>query len=678
MGKGSVLYDAASQRYLINLAVMAKYDSNALGHKLRWRRSFEFASSILFHATNGQMQFGEIYFIDAGTPTSDEDILLENLSGDSLTTAITPDPFCGQIFLKLHVMNEPLVTIHEIGHYVITLGDEYWGAIRVCQNDPATHQCIMEFGRNFGLQLDNCGEVAELQPPDVVGQFCFGDHPHVPIPLPTPNRQEYRHRQSCWETLHKLYPMVALPTGTPIANTLQPIQWIELPTVSRYAISIPTDPIFVAFPVEQAIKNAVKEWVNQIASTDNQLALFLGSLGTIRPMQTVLPEDVLQLQNLIDATSLSKGEATPVDFQKSIDQFAGNMTAFQRLFLLMAGNSPENAIVLPNLLAEKRVTVVATTVGPGALTEQLDELDMSSKWVTQQNFPVPNSELPKYAFSLQNELLESYFDNSPGSGIVQLRWGSIPAMQDASFAINSSTSKDLPLAQALHLQLAAEGLDFPVWVEQDAHSLSFLLSEPVESRIDLSLLSPHGKALTVPARRNLPFHAFNQTDNVGGRWIVRLRRTQPGPSLPFFFIAAVNNRELRISTDIKIVPNRPVQFRLQAIHVFPIDYVEAVVDIIRLQPDEDHTAEIYKSVPLSRSRDLDPVSQKMVEVSSGVYRGEVELQPGSFIAVFRAYNHGQAIYASNPDGVVGGNVISHVQNPIPSFARVVRQRFQVK
>ncbi len=677
MGKGSIHYDTAAQRYFINLAVMAKYNSNALGHKLRWQRSFEFASSILFDATNGQMQFGEIYFIDAGTPTSDEDIFLENLPGDSLTTVMGHDPFCGQIILKSHVMNEPLVTIHEIGHYVVTLGDEYEHATGVCQNDPTTHQCIMEFGSGYGLRLDDSGNVTAVQPQNVVNQFCFCDHPHVPPPLPTPNGQETKHRQSCWETLHKLYPLVALPSGTSVPSTLQPVQWIELSTDSRYAILIHGDPLFAAFPVEQAIKNAVKEWVNQVASTDNQLALSLGSSGTIRPMQPILPEEVLQLHKLIDATTFGKSGAQPNDFQKSIDQFDGKMTAYQRMILLTAGNTPDNVKALPKVLEQKRFGVLATTVGPGALADQFDELAAASKWVTQQNFPIPNSELSKYAFSLQNELIESYFANSPGSGIVQLRWGSLPSTQDAASEIPNPL-QDEKLVQSLQLQLRDDGFDFPVWVEQDAHSLSFLLSEPGESQIDMSLLAPDGTTVPVPTRRNLPFHAFDRRGVVHGKWIVRLRRIKPGPGLPFFFIAAVNNHELRISTKIKIVPKHRVQFRLQAIHVFPIDYVEAVVDIIRLQPDEDNRAEVYKSVVLWRDRALDPVSQKMVEVSSGLYRGEVELESGSYIAIFRSYNYGQATYASNPDGMVGGNVSSHQQKPIPSFTRLVKHWFQVK
>jgi len=657
---------------------MAKYDSNALGHKLRWRRSFESASCILFHATNGQMQFGEIFFIDDGTPTSDEDIFVENLPGDSLTTVINHVPFCGQVILKSHVMNEPLVTVHEIGHYVVTLGDEYKGALRVCQNDPTTHQCIMEFSRGYGLRLDDSGNVAAVQPQNVVNQFCFCVHPRVPFPLPTQNGQESRHRQSCWETLHTLYPMLALPSGTSTPGTLQPVQWSELSTVSRYAISIPADPIFAEIQIEQAIKNAVKEWVNQIASSDNQLALFLGSAGSLHPMQTIMPDEVPKLHDRIDATSLGKGQPEPSDFQKSFDQFEGNMTAYQRLILLTAGNSPDNVKALPQLSEQNRFAMIATTVGSGALVDRLEELGESSKWIAQQNFPIANNELSKYAFSLQNQLIETYFGNTPGSGVVQLRWGSFPATQDAESAIAPSPLQDIKRLQPLQMSLNSEGFDFPLWIEQDARSLSFLLSEPAESQIDMSLVAPNGETVSVPARRNLPFHAFNRSGDVRGKWIVRLRRTKTGPRLPFFFIAAVNNRELRISTDIKVAPKRRVQLRLQAIHQFPIDHVEAVVDIFRLQPDEDPTDEIYKSVLLRRDRALDPVSQKMVEVSSGIYCGEVDLVPGSFIALFRAYNYGTATYASNPDGVVGGNVYSHEPKPIPSFARFVRHRFHVK
>ena len=680
MGKGSIHFDLASNRYMIDLAVTARYDTIALGHKLRWRRSFEFASWILFGATNGTMQLGKLYFVNDGTPTSDDDIVLVNLSGDSFTTAIGPNPLCGQITLTLHVMNEPACTIHEIGHYVGTLGDEYLGTARVCQNNPATHQCIMEFSRDFGLRLDKKGKVAKVQPHHVVNQFCCSGHPHVPLPLPTDNAQEFKHRHSCWETLKEIYPMLVLPTGVPIVNKIHPIQWIELTPISKYAIAIPAHPTFAPPPVEKAIKIAAKEWVNRLAATGDQLALVMGSQGVIRQMHAILPAEVTQLHKLIDASAWGEGKAQRMVIQNALDQFHGDMAAYQRLFLVQAGNSPDAASTLPTNLAEKRVTLKATTVGLGAFVDQLDAWGQSSKWVTQQNFPISNADLSKYAFSLQNELIESYFYNSPGYGIVDLRWGSLPATQNAAFAatqgkgsVNHSEG-----GLELFLQLGAERIDFPVWVEQDARSVSFLLSEPETSHIELSLIAPDGTEISVPARTDLPIHAFDRTQNVSGQWIVRLRRTKVGPQLPYFLIAAVNNRELRTATHIEISPPRKVHFRLQAIHTFPIDYIDAVVDILRLAPDEDNVGEIYRSLPLRRGQALNPSTQMMTEVSSGLYRGEIELEPGSYVAIFRAHNHGQAIYASNPDGVIGGNVVSYKQMPIPPFARVLRQRFQVK
>ena len=680
MGKGSIHFDLVSHRYLIDLAVTADYDTVGLGHKLRWRRSFEFASSLLFGATGGRMQLGKLFFVNNGTPTSDDDIILLNMSGDSQTTDPT-QPFSGQISLMLHVMNEPVCTVHEIGHYVGTLGDEYLGTSRVCQNNLATHQCIMEFSRDFGLQLDDCGEIAKVQPSQVVNQFCFTGHPHVPLPLPTNNGQEFKHRQSCWKTLKTVYPKLALPTRVPIVKTIQPLQWVELSSILKFAIAIPPNPAFASLPVARAMKNAVKEWVNRLATTGDQLALLMGSQGLIQPMHAIAPEEVKQLHKLIDATVLGEGKAQRMVIRDATDQFHGELATYQRLLLVAAGDSRDNARSLPSTLAEKRVALVATTVGLGALVDQLEELEESSKWVTQQNLPVSKAELPKYAYSLQNELIESYFYNFPGYGIVDLRWGSLPATPHAAFPIAPGKGSGTNPKGGLDvfLQLGAAGIDFPVWVEQDAHSLAFLLSEPDAADIEMSLLTPDGETVyPVPVRTGLPIHAFDRTQNINGQWIVRLRRKKAGTKLPFFFIAAVNNRKLRTATRIEISPTRNVHFRLQAIHTFPIDYVDVVVDVLRLAPDETNDGEVYRSVPLRRARALNPLTQKMTEASSGLYRGEVQLEPGNYVALFRARNHGQALYASNPDGVMGGNIVSYKRKPIPPFARVVRQRFQVK
>jgi hypothetical protein len=97
-----------------------------------WERSIKKASEILYNASEGQMQFGKIFVCDDNIGLDVADFILHPESGDD------PSYSYGTSFgtpgAALHLMpyvrtHGPLTILHEMGHYVWGLGEEYSTAL---------------------------------------------------------------------------------------------------------------------------------------------------------------------------------------------------------------------------------------------------------------------------------------------------------------------------------------------------------------------------------------------------------------------------------------------------------------------------------------------------------------------------------------------------------------------
>ncbi len=673
MGNGKATFDSTQKRYFVDLAVTAQYDAVTALHKSRWVKSFQHASKILFEATNGHMQLGTIHFLNNGTGSADDDVVLHNAGTESGTPGGT-SPFDHQITLVPHVMNEPVVILHELGHYIALLGDEYLkygGIFRLCQNNAATHECIMEFGQGFGLRLDNAGNPSTIQPTHTVNQFCFVNH--------HPNIGSV---QSCWSKLKHLYSQLTLPGDKASHSTHKEIEWIDRAGTSKYALVIPPWDAFSQPQVELAIKTAAKQLVQRVAFSGDQLAIIIGSQGLVHQMSYVAQTDIDTILEKIDNADLSEGQAKRWTVASATDQFRNPQGAYQRMILLAAGNATLDLTTLRNTLAEKRISLVARSYGRGELSSQLERLDESSKWISHESFPILPQEFDAYEFGLQNEMIQLYFANTPGYGIVDMQSGRLPAIHKASVLnlVQSSEAEKIAVVQEINLEHRDRGVDLPVWIDEEAESVTFLMSEPVAGGIEFTLVAPTGNEIVQPKTAPTgPSNVvwFDLTEKITGRWLLRLRRKKGGDELPFFLLTAVRNRHIRTSAEVKVSENNIVKLRCQTVYRFPLDSIQTVVDIVRLLPDTETPSETVASIVLKRERKMDGQTKRYVDVSTGMYVGEISLVPGAYIAKFQVQHHGQAIYASNPGGNINGNVMEYVQRPIPPFARQESHRFEV-
>jgi hypothetical protein len=94
-----------------------------------WERSLKKASEILYNASEGQMQFGRLFVCDENIGASIAEIMLHQSEG--LSYGLFRG--FGMAGMALHLMapikRDPLVTLHELGHHVWGLGEEYMSSM---------------------------------------------------------------------------------------------------------------------------------------------------------------------------------------------------------------------------------------------------------------------------------------------------------------------------------------------------------------------------------------------------------------------------------------------------------------------------------------------------------------------------------------------------------------------
>lgn len=92
-----------------------------------WERSLKKASEILWDASEGQMQFGRIFVCDDNVGIDSAEIILHD-SGDPSYGTWGEFGVPGKaLHLMPYVKRQPLTTLHEMGHHVWALGEEYAG-----------------------------------------------------------------------------------------------------------------------------------------------------------------------------------------------------------------------------------------------------------------------------------------------------------------------------------------------------------------------------------------------------------------------------------------------------------------------------------------------------------------------------------------------------------------------
>ena len=98
----------------------------------QWRRAISKASELLFDATQGQLQIGDVYFADDGNGDDTADVILYP-SGDPSFSSGRFGNTGAAVHIMPYVKEQVLTFLHEFGHHLWGLGEEY-------SQTPTSHQ----------------------------------------------------------------------------------------------------------------------------------------------------------------------------------------------------------------------------------------------------------------------------------------------------------------------------------------------------------------------------------------------------------------------------------------------------------------------------------------------------------------------------------------------------------
>ena len=110
---------------LLNFQVTADYDMTAddVG---RWQRAFSKASEILWNASEGQLRLGTIWVAENNVGANNAEFVLDPDTGGRALGTLGRFGISGRsIFLPAYAQSQVLTILHEMGHHVWGMKEEY-------------------------------------------------------------------------------------------------------------------------------------------------------------------------------------------------------------------------------------------------------------------------------------------------------------------------------------------------------------------------------------------------------------------------------------------------------------------------------------------------------------------------------------------------------------------------
>jgi hypothetical protein len=108
-----------------DLVVVANF-AMAVNDWIEWERTIKKASEILFNASEGQMEFGRIFVCDDSVGLDTAEFILHPTGETSYGTwGLFGTPGAALHLMPYVKTRGPLTILHEMGHHVWNLGDEY-------------------------------------------------------------------------------------------------------------------------------------------------------------------------------------------------------------------------------------------------------------------------------------------------------------------------------------------------------------------------------------------------------------------------------------------------------------------------------------------------------------------------------------------------------------------------
>ena len=122
----------------LNFQVTADYDLTD-DDRGRWERAFAKASEILWNATEGQLRFGTVLFADQNAGATNAELILNaDTAGRALGTSGGWGKSGKAIFQPAYAQVQVMTLLHELGHHIWRLGEEYADSESLAIDQSAT------------------------------------------------------------------------------------------------------------------------------------------------------------------------------------------------------------------------------------------------------------------------------------------------------------------------------------------------------------------------------------------------------------------------------------------------------------------------------------------------------------------------------------------------------------
>jgi von Willebrand factor type A domain/IgA Peptidase M64 len=512
-------------------------DANRLDE---WRISFEQASRLLFEATDGQHQIGTITTCNDATAANLADVWLEEAAGQSFSDHLG----LGRAGKHSQLMGDerfrPFIIVHELGHLLYDLFDEYTGdgGAAECLGGTTANACFMEGGASDGDRFGNAGGGGALVS-GRIRRFCVTSN-HDPD---GDTRQEQRRSEACWISMGDNYPDLSVPVGLPVGADpadADAITWVVLESDPRFALVIDRSGSMQGNKLTQA-KIGADWWIDDARVGDSLAVVGYSSSATAPlPLQSI-QSDADRTTGHTAVAGFSAGGSTSIGngLRRGLEEllFTGQRSSAQAIVLLTDGlqNTGEHpATVLPALIAN--LTQVFT-IGIG---EDID-----------------SGLLQDIATSTGGEFRRIDSSLTPADQDFQIR----TALEEFSALARNGGGVAGGSPERMTSGQEAERMSV---VEPDASLATFVVSwlNPKDT-FTLQLVSPSGRRITqstsdadirVIAPRRRPYRAIQVRTPEPGSWRLRIACRTTAQSAPLQHWTFVFNPHLEGS--LGIMPNR--------------------------------------------------------------------------------------------------------------------------
>lgn len=664
----------------LNLSVYFKSSVNA-ARLNDWKSMFAKANSLLWNATEGRLQLGTITIFNGGCePAKDDiDIVVGGSPGDAESNSNGLGEPGAHIFLsESHYQTTSafaghFTLIHEIGHYVFNLEDEYRGcawkkffgaklrkqiptsgaadwhesAITTtdgtqaffCQASESGAACIMDGGGTITAvnnRTEFCtstthqterGASVEItsefpRPPYRVGTLAAGEFYFQ-------NSQECIHHAPCWKMIaNKLGSAAPVNVSTTEPGGLMPVQYQDGSVLRRIILTVDNSGSVMGSPLEWS-KRASRRFIDECRTNAEGAAMmcpgdelgivkfnnFASDVSQCTPLASAADKTAKQqaidtIENIEALTDLGGG------LQLSVNQLtARGAPAGREAVVLLSDGQPTTGVPYQNVL-------------PQLVARGMPVYCISTNKLTQSG-TTGMQVLADIANQTGGKLFEAH-----GYNDIPIIVSQVHALIDGNTVINQKSKT--------HAEQVGQTLDFPYTVDDTVSRTKFELASP---NYDVTLMAPDGTESTpsnlapgVTYVNEGMIHTYTAPTPGTGVWTLLATRTggqSPEEEGDVATIAVAMEEDHSNSTEI-YVSSFPYVFWGNAAALFQNDGDGGPSDVIRVKARVNQTGPVLGATVIAEVHRPDNTTVEVTLVDNGdPNHDDVRAGDGVYSHVFR-------------------------------------------